>query len=239
MTNLMLGCIASVYAFFDSGLVISAGLILVAVVIDFFDGFIARFLRATSELGKQLDTLADMISFGFVPGIIMYKMLAISYQPELNTFDIPYLLFFAGFAITIFAALRLARFNLAESSDEFKGLPTPAAAILVISLPLILKTDIVWLHEIIRNSFVLYGLIFMICWLMVSPLKMVSLKFKSFNWKENTAKYAVIIGSVAILAIFYIIGGIYASLPFVIILYILISIMHHIIQPKENNEIQS
>ena len=252
LTNLLLGCIASVYAFrvhdwvydnitfFDNGLAISAMLILAATVLDFFDGFFARFLKAESELGKQLDSLADLITFGFAPGVIMYKMLSISYQPQVNAFDIPYALFFAGFGITCFAALRLARFNINKNeSSNFRGLPTPAVAILVASLPLILKTDINWLSDIVTNNLVLYGIIFFVCWLMVSNLSMISLKFKSFNWRGNSARYIFLILVSFILAGSFYLGSIFASLPIIIFLYILISMINNIINPKKKNEIQS
>lgn len=180
-------------------------------VFDFFDGLAARLLQVNSAIGKELDSLADVVSFGFLPGAIMFSMLA-------STTDagayVPYL----GFLITVFSALRLAKFNVDErQSENFIGLNTPMNTFLIVSLPFIGKD----FPETIYNPIVLSGIIVVTSYLLVSEVKLFSLKFSDLSWEANKFKF-----------IFLIISGIlicfvnFAAVPVILILYILFSYLH-------------
>src|SRR5688572_4765337 len=161
-----------------------------AAIVDFLDGFVARLLKASSEMGKQLDSLADIVSFGVAPGLILYQLLRISYIQEEAGLDtsIIYLLPFVLFPMA--GAYRLARFNLDTSQQYgFKGVPIPAAGLVVASLPLILWYDSLGLAPLITNKWFLYALIVCMSWLMVSTVPMMALKFTNYRVKENLLKY--------------------------------------------------
>ncbi len=225
LLNLFLGCIAVVLAF-DGCLAGTAMLIVVCSVLDFLDGTAARLLNARSETGKQLDSLADMISFGFAPSAIAYHYLSesslLESSPDGFISYIPYL----AFLIAVFSAIRLARFNIdTRQTNSFIGLPTPANALLLASFPLALTFSDN--HGIIYNilSFItsktLYitSLIVVCSYLMVSPIQMFSLKFKNIRWKENITR--IVFLSVSLLLIM-ILGM--ESLAIIMLLYILMSV---------------
>jgi len=186
--NLFSGCVASYLAFKGNyeGAFIA---ILLAAVFDFMDGFAARLLKAYSAMGKELDSLADMISFGLAPGAIVFSFLTDTGTNEW--------LPFVGFLIPVFSGLRLAKFNIDDrQSSSFLGLPVPANAIfwagLVYSFSPFLM-DNVWF---------LFILIALFCFFLVSEIPMFSLKFKNVSWKENQNQYLFLIGCGVILAIF-------------------------------------
>jgi len=204
-----------------SMLAISGYFVFAAAVIDFFDGFVARFLRAESEFGKQLDSLADMVTFGFVPGVIMYKLIAETIRQDPNAFNATVWPFYLGFLITLFAAVRLAKFNTnEEQSSSFKGLPTPAAAIFVASLPFIMIVEQNDIRGWLLNKYVMYGITIALCYLMTSNITMFSLKFKHFQWKGNEVKYAFL-G----ISVLFIITMTYLAIPLIIILYVILSVI--------------
>ena len=186
--NLFSGCIAAYLAFKGNyqGAFIA---ILLASVFDFLDGFAARLLKAYSPMGKELDSLADMVSFGLAPGAIVFSLLS---ETGLNEW-LPFL----GFLIPVFSGLRLAKFNIDDrQTTSFIGLPVPANAIfwagLVYSFsPFLLDT--VWLLLI---------LIIVFSYLLVSELPMFSLKFRNVSWADNQTQYIFLIGCVAILGYF-------------------------------------
>jgi len=186
--NLFSGCVASYLAFKSNyeGAFIA---ILLAAVFDFMDGFAARLLKAYSAMGKELDSLADMISFGLAPGAIVFSLLTESGTNEW--------LPFAGFLIPVFSGLRLAKFNIDDrQTSSFLGLPVPANAIfwagIVYSFSPFL-TNNTWFFLILIGVF---------CFLLVSEIPMFSLKFKNVSWRDNQNQYFFLIGCVAILAIF-------------------------------------
>ena len=186
--NLFSGCVASYLAFKSNyeGAFIA---ILLAAVFDFMDGFAARLLKAYSAMGKELDSLADMISFGLAPGAIIFSLLTESGTNEW--------LPFAGFLIPVFSGLRLAKFNIDDrQTSSFLGLPVPANAIfwagIVYSFSPFL-TNNTWFFLILIGVF---------CFLLVSEIPMFSLKFKNVSWRDNQNQYFFLIGCVAILAIF-------------------------------------
>src|SRR4029079_923938 len=162
-----------------------------AALVDFLDGFVARLFKATSEMGKQLDSLADVVSFGVAPGIILYQFLRLSYAQEEGGMEVSIFWLAIAFLVPAAAAYRLAKFNLdTEQEYSFKGVPTPAVGLLVASLPLIYwNVNEAWILKLLLNKWFLYGLILLLSYLMVSPLSMMSLKFKDFSVKNNLSKY--------------------------------------------------
>lgn len=247
LTNLLLGCIGILYAFderyfvlgknqegiyqtleISNRLFISGFCIFIAAVIDFFDGFVARALNAKSEMGKQLDSLADMVTFGVLPGIIYYQLLERSYFMETGALHTSKLLLLPAFIVTLAACWRLAKFNLDENqSDRFLGLPSPASAIFAASLPLIYITNTLELGGLLVNKYVLYSLVFIFSYLMISSVPMFSLKIKSFKWKGNELLYTFLILSVAIILWFK-----WAGIASVILLYMIISFIQNLSTSK-------
>ena len=217
--NLFCGCL-SVIASFDNLFMISACCIIVAAVFDFLDGFAARWLQSYSAMGKELDSLADMVSFGVAPGFIMYQLIL---QAEGNTGLYRWLAFLA-ILIPVFAALRLAKFNTdTRQTDSFIGLPKPASALFICSLAFIASYGGT-MSIITTNICFLLTTTFALSLLMVAELPLFSLKFKTFNWKNNKTRYWFVIISALVLATMQ---G--AGLAAVIMLYILFSIISNIL----------
>lgn len=215
--NLFSGCIGAIHII-TGDYKITAICIIISLVLDFFDGFVARALKSNSNLGVQLDSLADMVSFGLVPGLAMYKMLENSLQFGDSSF-FPFVKYF-GLFITLFSCLRLAIFNLDEEQKYyFKGLNTPSNTILIFGIFYAFKETGTF-DFIVNNPLVLIVLTIISSWLLVSPTKMISLKFKSKLLKDNYSKLALLIGSILILLIFKT-----AGIPLVIVYYILISLI--------------
>ena len=198
-------------------------LIFCAAIVDFLDGFVARLLKATSPMGKQLDSLSDVVSFGVAPALIIYQLLRISYAQEENGLDISIAFLLPALIFACAAAWRLAKFNLDESQQySFKGLPTPAAGLFVASLPLILHfpSAAVNITDYIINKWVLYLIIILLSFLMVSNLPLMSLKFKDFGLKNNLPKYLmVIIGVVAAIFLQWI------AVPILLVTYVIVSLL--------------
>lgn len=216
--NLFSGCIGAVHLILGDYQT-TAICIILSLVLDFFDGFVARALKANSNLGTQLDSLADMVSFGFIPGLAMFKMLE-PFGNELFGLQLPFEIKYFGFLITLFSCLRLAIFNLDEEQKYyFKGLNTPSNTILVFGLLYAFK-ETQSFSFLLENA--LYLLIFTVVssWILIGPIKMIAMKFKSMKLQDNYPKIALLIGSILILAIFKIVG-----IPMVILYYIFISII--------------
>jgi CDP-diacylglycerol---serine O-phosphatidyltransferase len=197
-------------------------LIFCAAIVDFLDGFLARLLKATSPMGKQLDSLSDVVSFGVAPALIIYQLLRISYAQEENGLDISIVFLLPALIIACAAAWRLAKFNLDESQQySFKGLPTPAAGLFVASLPLILHftSATINITDYIINKWVLYLIIVVLSFLMVSNLPLMSFKFKDFSLRNNLPKYLmVIIGVVAAIFLQWI------AVPILLVTYVIVSL---------------
>jgi CDP-diacylglycerol--serine O-phosphatidyltransferase len=197
-------------------------LIFCAAIVDFLDGFVARLLKATSPMGKQLDSLSDVVSFGVAPALIIYQLLRISYAQEEKGLDISIAFLLPALIFACAAAWRLARFNLDESQQySFKGLPTPAAGLFVASLPLILTfpPDLINITDFILNKWVLYLIIVLLSFLMVSNLSLMSFKFKDFGLKNNLPKYVlIIIGILAGIFLHWI------AVPILLVAYVIVSL---------------
>ncbi|TAF77805.1 MAG: CDP-diacylglycerol--serine O-phosphatidyltransferase [Bacteroidetes bacterium] len=184
---------------------------------DFFDGLAARLLKAHSNIGKDLDSLADMVTFGLVPGFVVYKLIGFS-----NNEYLPYI----GVLIPVFSAWRLAKFNNdTRQSVDFLGLPTPANAIFFVSLiHIILNAEsLAFLN--LDSIFILIPIVIAFCLLMVSDIKLFSLKIKSLNFKANLFQFILIISSVILFSIL-----LFASLPIIVILYIILSLIKNTIK---------
>jgi len=219
--NLLCGCAAVTFAF-QGRYDMTAYMTAFSLLFDFADGLMARLLRVHSELGKQLDSLADMVSFGLVPGVIMYHLLIQSLQLECmdQTLFMGKLIPYLGFIITIFSAVRLAKFNLdTRQSDSFIGLPTPANTMVVVSLPMILSQGYSALNAFILNPYFLVFFSFLMSYLLIAEIPLMALKFKTFKWADNKIKYIFIL-----LSLFLMIQFLYMSIPLIIFLYIMISI---------------
>lgn len=191
----------------------------IAAVIDFLDGFIARLFKATSEMGKQLDSLADVVSFGVAPGLIFYQLLRLSYMQEPDAMDIPVMALLPAVIFPCSGAWRLARFNISTTNNNyFQGVPIPAAGLFVASLPVILFYNEFEIARILLNKWFLYLLIFVVSWLMVSKWRFISLKFNDRSVAGNMPK--IILAVVAILAALFLH---WLAVPLVFVIYILIS----------------
>lgn len=212
--NVVCGCIAIVFAF-KGELHIASYFIFGGAIFDFFDGFFARLLKSYSAIGKELDSLADVITFGVAPSAIVYIILRD--LSECPCFNVGYF----AFIITVFSALRLAKFNVdTRQSDSFIGLPTPANAIFFASIALLLKyfpeNTIV---QFIQNVYVILFLVIVFSFLLISEIPIFSLKFKSFTIKNNKIRYIFIAISLILLILLQLI-----AIPIIILVYILISL---------------
>lgn len=237
LLNLFFGCIAIVFALQNTIEITADGqfvrlteelyyaslFIGIAAVIDFLDGFVARALNASSEMGKQLDSLADVVSFGAAPSIILYQFLRMSFIRENEGVETSMLWLMPAFVFACAGAYRLARFNLdTEQSLGFKGVPIPAAGLVVASLPLIywnMQTEMV--YTILMNKWFLYGLIILLSFLMVSKLPLMALKFKDFSIKNNLPKF-ILVGIAVVTALLLK----WLAIPIVFIAYIILSLLY-------------
>ena len=209
--NLFSGCIALVLIF-KGELITASYFVVFSGIFDFFDGFAARLLKAYSPLGKELDSLADVISFGVVPGAMLFKLLVGTLGADLILWTFP------AFLITVFSALRLAKFNIdTRQGDMFIGLNTPANTMVIVSIPHIMP-----LVPALSTSwpYIILILIPISCFLLVCELPFIAIKFKDFSWKNNKLRYIFIIGSAVMIILFK-----FAAIPLAILLYIILSIV--------------
>lgn len=194
----------------------------IAAVVDFLDGFLARAMNAVSPLGKQLDSLADVVSFGVAPGMILYQFLRYSIANEPAGMDASIIWLLPAFILPCAAAWRLGRFNLDESqSNSFKGMPVPAVGLFFASLPLIYwNVNQQWVRDLLLNKWLLYGLIAVFSWLMVSTVPLMALKFKNFGIKQNLPAYLLIIIAVVSFLLLK-----WLAVPLTIIVYVVLSLI--------------
>lgn len=212
--NLLCGCIGVVEAFHNN-IIISCGLIGVALIFDFFDGFVARILKVSSPIGRDLDSLADMVTFGLLPSIIIYQLLMQSIPDLLGIWKA-----YPAFLIAIFSAIRLAKFNNdPRQSDSFIGVPTPANALLIASLPVIVLTQDEYWKTLIVNTNNLLLLTVVMSYLLIAEIKLIALKFKSFGWQGNEFRYSFLLLTIILLAFFKIL-----AVPLILVIYILLSV---------------
>jgi CDP-diacylglycerol---serine O-phosphatidyltransferase len=228
-TNLLCGCFG-ILNVFRGDLETASYLIGLALICDWLDGFVARLLHVSSPIGKELDSLADMVTFGVLPAFMMLNLLEGSCDGYCTTgifgFHKPYI----AFGLAIFSALRLAKFNIdTRQSDSFIGVPTPANGMIVASLPLINIFQPEYKAIFINYNVLTFYCIIM-SYLLVAELPLFALKFKNFSWKTNQIKYVFLIFSVLLLILLK-----FVAIPLIILIYIVLSIVQNIFQ-KKNNE---
>lgn len=224
LLNLFCGAIAVVLAVQDR-LDWAFFFVALGIFFDFFDGFFARLLNVKSDLGLQLDSLADMVTSGVVPGIAMFQLLSksdfVTQSDSLFAEIFPYF----GFFITLASAYRLAKFNIdTRQTTGFVGLPTPANALFILSLPVILQYySVDFLQNFLQNVWVLTGITLLSCYMLNAEIPLFALKFKDYSFQNNMIKYIFLIVSVLGLLFFQLI-----AVPVIIVLYVLISIFKDI-----------
>lgn len=227
LLNLFCGCIAMVFAL-NKEFEMAFYFVSLGIFLDFFDGFFARLFQVSSPLGLQLDSLADMVTSGVVPGIVMYQLMGSSSgYPKLGCLVEPFP--FVGFLITLGSCYRLANFNIdTRQTDSFIGLPTPANALFILSLPLVLRNlDSFFVLELLTNPFVLIGITLLSVYMLNAEIPLFSLKIKQISLKKNALQIGFLLSSVVLIASFH-----YAGIPLVIVLYVLLSVITNILASK-------
>lgn len=238
LLNVFCGTIAVMFAV-KNELEIAAIFVFAGIIFDFFDGLVARWLRVQSELGVQLDSLADMITCGVVPGIVMFQLLRMSngfsweehgtlLNGMVGTEEMPWIAF-AGLLITLGSAYRLAKFNIDEDQvSSFIGLPTPANTLFIISLPLILAyqgNDAI--NAIIVNQWFLLGVTVLSTYMLNARVPLFALKFKDWSLKKNATRYSFLALCVFLLIVMH-----FAAVPVIIVLYVILSALDRMATKK-------
>ncbi len=205
--NLVCGCMGIVFVL-EGNTIPAAFFVWAACVFDFFDGFAARWLKVSSAIGKELDSLADIISFGVLPSILIYSLI----KEQSNQAVLP----FFAFVVAVFSALRLAKFNIDErQSTSFIGLPTPANALFLTALPFLPNT--IWMF--VQQPWVLLAISGVFSLLLVAEIELFALKFKNLVWAGNELRFTFLALAVLLLVVFQ-----QSALPLVILLYIVLSL---------------
>lgn len=230
LLNLLAGLLALIHAF-NGNYNEAFSLVCLGIFFDFWDGFFARIWKVQSPIGLQLDSLADMVTSGVVPGLVMYKMLGdiqenqAQYNLTEDTYYmgvVPYL----GFLITLASCYRLAKFNVdTRQTDSFIGLPTPANALLIMSIPMIqFHSEFEWLVDFLSNPYVLVGITVLSSYLLNAEIPLFSLKVKSFSWEKYKMQVVFLILSVILIALLE-----FIAIPIIILLYVILSVVNNTI----------
>jgi CDP-diacylglycerol--serine O-phosphatidyltransferase len=233
LLNLLAGLLALIHAF-NGNYNEAFSLVCLGIFFDYWDGFFARIWKVQSPIGLQLDSLADMVTSGVVPGLVMYKMLADiqENQSQYNLTEdtyymgvVPYL----GFLITIASCYRLAKFNIdTRQTDSFIGLPTPANALLIMSIPMIqFHSEFEWLVDFLSNPYVLVGVTVLSSYLLNAEIPLFSLKVKSFSWEKYKMQVVFLI-----LSLILIVSLEFIAIPIIILLYVILSVVNNTIFKK-------
>jgi len=238
--NLFSGLIAVIFAL-KGDLALASFFILLGIIFDFFDGFAARLLNVSGELGKQLDSLADLVTSGVAPAMIMYKLLEKSqnqtewYQEFSSTIGswVPtddktvYFFPFLGLLIALAAAYRLANFNIdTRQSNSFIGVPTPAMTMVIAALPLIIAySNIDLAVNLSQNKYILIAITIIFSFLMNAELPLFALKFKTFKFKDNILVYSFLAFSLILIILLQ-----FVAIPIIIVVYILLSLVMNVIK---------
>jgi CDP-diacylglycerol--serine O-phosphatidyltransferase len=224
LLNLFCGCIALVFVTNDD-FEMAFFFVCLGIFLDFFDGFFARLFKVSSPLGLQLDSLADMVTSGVVPGFVMFYMILKSYnQPPFDSVELHLVLAVFGFIITLGSCYRLANFNIdTRQTDSFIGLPTPANALFILSLPLIESTcKIGFIFGALNNQWVLLAITLLSAYILNAEIPLFSLKIKDFTFKKNALQIVFLTLSVLLLVFFQ-----YLGIPLIIITYVLLSVVNN------------
>lgn len=233
LLNLLAGLLALIHAF-NGNYNEAFSLVCLGIFFDFWDGFFARIWKVQSPIGLQLDSLADMVTSGVVPGLVMYKMLGdiqenqAQYNLTEDTYYmgvVPYL----GFLITLASCYRLAKFNVdTRQTDSFIGLPTPANALLIMSIPMIqFHSEFEWLVDFLSNPYVLVGITVLSSYLLNAEIPLFSLKVKSFSWEKYKMQVVFLILSMVLIALLE-----FIAIPIIILLYVILSVVNNTIGKK-------
>ncbi|NBL64858.1 phosphatidylserine synthase [Flavobacterium sp. NST-5] len=219
LLNLLSGCFALIFVTHNDFL-LAFSFVALGIFLDFFDGFFARILKVPSALGLQLDSLADMVTSGVVPGFVMYKMMHQSLgfpAYEWSDFALP----FAGFLITLGSCYRLAKFNIdTRQTDSFIGLPTPGNALFIMSLPIIaMQNKFPFISEMFENFYFLLGIAVLSAYMMNAEIPLFSLKIKEFTWKKMQLPVFFLLASLVMLIFLKML-----AVPLIIIFYICLSV---------------
>ena len=229
--NLLCGCVAIMFAV--SGDLVSASFFAFAgIFLDFFDGLAARVLNAQSQVGLQLDSLADVVTSGVLPGIVMVQLLSEAltgksldisaiFSDTANSTSIESYLPFIGLLIAVASGYRLAKFNVdTRQTTSFIGLPVPANTLLILSLPLIISFQASkQITEVILTPWFLIIITLVSCVLLNAEIPLFGLKFKTWNFKDNAVRYLFLISSILLLVVLK-----FIAIPIIIFLYILVSL---------------
>ena len=200
-----------------------------AAVIDFLDGFLARLMKASSEMGKQLDSLCDVVSFGVAPSMILYQLLRISFAQEEGGLDVSTWALFPAFIFAAAACWRLAKFNIStDQTSSFKGVPSPAAALVVASLPLIIFYPHFGIQTLLINKWIIYAIILLLSFLMVGNSSFMAMKFTDYSFKNNFLKYMLVLLSVVCILFLQ-----WLAVPVIFILYLAVSFFSKDGTPKK------
>lgn len=220
--NLVCGMLAMI-ALKDRSLEVTVMYLAFALFFDLLDGAVARALGVSGELGKQLDSLADVVSFGVVPGFIMFYMIVDVNQTDYQQLN------YAGFLVTVFSAFRLAKFNIDKrQSDAFYGLPTPANTALIVSYWAIYASNQETVFKtLLHNPYMLAGLCALSSIMLVMDVRLIALKFKNLDFQENIFRYLLIAITLGVMVIFGLTG-----VPIIIGSYILLSMVENIVKPQ-------
>ena len=233
LLNLLAGLLALIHAF-NGNYNEAFSLVCLGIFFDYWDGFFARIWKVQSPIGLQLDSLADMVTSGVVPGLVMYKMLADiqENQSQYNLTEdtyymgvVPYL----GFLITLASCYRLAKFNIdTRQTDSFIGLPTPANALLIMSIPMIqFHSEFEWLVDFLSNPYVLVGVTVLSSYLLNAEIPLFSLKVKSFSWEKYKMQVVFLIISLILIVLLE-----FIAIPIIILLYVILSVLNNTIHKK-------
>lgn len=219
LLNLFCGCIAIVFVS-EKDFEMAFYFVCLGIFLDFFDGFFARLFKVSGPLGVQLDSLADMVTSGVVPGFVMFWLLKQGQNPADANQIIPYL----GFIITLGSCYRLANFNIdTRQTDSFIGLPTPANTLFIMSLPLVVKfSDSMVVFDILSNQWFLLAISLFSAFILNAEIPLFSLKIKDFTFKKNALQIVFLSLCVLLLVFFQ-----YLAIPLVIITYVLLSIINN------------
>jgi CDP-diacylglycerol---serine O-phosphatidyltransferase len=239
LLNLIFGCIAIVFImqtgnpivdykieegvwfpYYPENISLGALFIFAAAIVDFLDGFLSRALKAGSAMGAQLDSLSDVVSFGVAPGMILYQHLRLGYTQMEDGMNTPMLLLLPAFLFTAAVAWRLAKFNIStDQSDSFRGVPSPAAALVVASFPLIVWYRYFDLQYYFINTWFIYTVIIILSFLMTGNQRFLSFKFKDYSFQNNMPKYLLLIVALATIVFLK-----WLAVPVIFLLYIIVSL---------------
>ncbi|PAM94211.1 phosphatidylserine synthase [Flavobacterium sp. IR1] len=226
LINLFCGCIAIVFVS-QGDFLMAFYMVCLGIFFDFFDGFFARLFKVSSPLGLQLDSLADMVTSGVVPGYVMFSMFSKGANPHevIGSVFIP----LVGFIVTLGSCYRLANFNIdTRQTDSFIGLPTPANALFILSLPLVIEfSDSLVIFEILSNHWVLLGITLCSAYILNAEIPLFSLKIKKFNLKDNALQAVFLFVCIVLVLLLQ-----YIAIPLIIIFYVLLSVVNNMFLKK-------